>query len=209
MDSFTVVAALLPPRLRRGMEGLPYPGRRRGGEVRRRAGQMPMVVLNGEELPLPADGPVSERELSLTLEVATRASTHTALEQLRQGYFTLRGGHRVGLCGTAVTEDGRVKSFRHLSSLNIRIAHVVSGCGEEVLTRLRAGGSFPNTLILAPPGGGKTTLLRDLVRLLSNGGTRVGLADERGRWPPFGKGSRNLMWGSIPTCWRAAPKRWG
>ncbi len=179
MDSFTTVAALLPPRLRRGMEGLPYPVRRRVEEVRLRAGQMPMVVLNGEELPLPADGPVSERELSLTLEVATRASTHTALEQLRQGYFTLRGGHRVGLCGTAVTEDGRVKSFRHLSSLNIRIAHVVSGCGEEVLTRLRAGGSFPNTLILAPPGGGKTTLLRDLVRLLSNGGTRVGLADER------------------------------
>ena len=77
MDSFTTVAALLPPRLRRGMEGLPYPLRRRVEEVRLRAGQMPMVVLNGEELPLPADGPISERELSLTLEVATRASTHT------------------------------------------------------------------------------------------------------------------------------------
>ena len=148
MDSFTTVAALLPPRLRRGMEGLPYPVRHRVEEVRLRAGRLPTVVLNGEELPLPADGPITEKELSLTLEIATRASTHTALEQLRQGYFTLRGGHRVGLCGTAVTEDGRVKSFRHLSSLNIRIAHVVPGCGEEVLTRLRAGGSFPNTLIL-------------------------------------------------------------
>ncbi len=209
MDSFTTVAALLPPRLRRGMEGLPYPVRRRVEEVRLRAGQMPMVVLNGEELPLPADGPVSERELSLTLEVATRASTHTALEQLRQGYFTLRGGHRVGLCGTAVTEDGRVKSFRHLSSLNIRIAHVVSGCGEEVLTRLRAGGSFPNTLILAPPGGGKTTLLRDLVRLLSNGGTRVGLADERGEVAALWEGEPQFDVGEHTDVLEGCPKAVG
>ena len=209
MDSFTVVAALLPPRLRRGMEGLPYPVRRRVEEVRLRAGQMPMVVLNGEELPLPADGPVSERELSLTLEVATRASTHTALEQLRQGYFTLRGGHRVGLCGTAVTEDGRVKSFRHLSSLNIRIAHVVPGCGEEVLTRLRAGGSFPNTLILAPPGGGKTTLLRDLVRLLSNEGTRVGLADERGEVAALWEGVPQFDVGEHTDVLEGCPKAVG
>ena len=209
MDSFTTVAALLPPRLRRGMEGLPYPVRHRVEEVRLRAGQMPMVVLNGEELPLPADGPVSERELSLTLEVATRASTHTALEQLRQGYFTLRGGHRVGLCGTAVTEDGRVKSFRHLSSLNIRIAHVVSGCGEEVLTRLRAGGSFPNTLILAPPGGGKTTLLRDLVRLLSNGGTRVGLADERGEVAALWEGVPQFDVGEHTDVLEGCPKAVG
>lgn len=209
MDSFTTVAALLPPRLRRGMEGLPYPVRRRVEEVRLRAGQMPMVVLNGEELPLPADGPVSERELSLTLEVATRASTHTALEQLRQGYFTLRGGHRVGLCGTAVTEDGRVKSFRHLSSLNIRIAHVVPGCGEEVLTRLRAGGSFPNTLILAPPGGGKTTLLRDLVRLLSNGGTRVGLADERGEVAALWEGVPQFDVGEHTDVLEGCPKAVG
>lgn len=209
MDSFTTVAALLPPRLRRGMEGLSYPVRHRVEEVRLRAGQMPMVVLNGEELPLPADGPVSERELSLTLEVATRASTHTALEQLRQGYFTLRGGHRVGLCGTAVTEDGRVKSFRHLSSLNIRIAHVVSGCGEEVLTRLRAGGSFPNTLILAPPGGGKTTLLRDLVRLLSNGGTRVGLADERGEVAALWEGVPQFDVGEHTDVLEGCPKAVG
>lgn len=209
MDSFTTVAALLPPRLRRGMEGLPYPVRHRVEEVRLRAGQMPMVVLNGEELPLPADGPVSERELSLTLEVATRASTHTALEQLRQGYFTLRGGHRVGLCGTAVTEDGRVKSFRHLSSLNIRMAHVVSGCGEEVLTRLRAGGSFPNTLILAPPGGGKTTLLRDLVRLLSNGGTRVGLADERGEVAALWEGVPQFDVGEHTDVLEGCPKAVG
>lgn len=209
MDSFTTVAALLPPRLRRGMEGLPYPVRHRVEEVRLRAGQMPMVVLNGEELPLPADGPISERELSLTLEVATRASTHTALEQLRQGYFTLRGGHRVGLCGTAVTEDGRVKSFRHLSSLNIRIAHVVPGCGEEVLTRLRAGGSFPNTLILAPPGGGKTTLLRDLVRLLSNGGTRVGLADERGEVAALWEGVPQFDVGEHTDVLEGCPKAVG
>ena len=209
MDSFTTVAALLPPRLRRGREGLPYPVRHRVEEVRLRAGRLPTVVLNGEELPLPADGPITEKELSLTLEIATRASTHTALEQLRQGYFTLRGGHRVGLCGTAVTEDGRVKSFRHLSSLNIRIAHVVPGCGEEVLTRLRAGGSFPNTLILAPPGGGKTTLLRDLVRLLSNEGTRVGLADERGEVAALWEGVPQFDVGEHTDVLEGCPKAVG
>ena len=115
----------------------------------------------------------------------------------------------MGLCGTAVTEDGRVKSFRHLSSLNIRIAHVVSGCGEEVLTRLRAGGSFPNTLILAPPGGGKTTLLRDLVRLLSNGGTRVGLADERGEVAALWEGVPQFDVGEHTDVLEGCPKAVG
>lgn len=179
MESFEEVAALLPPELRVRAESLPGLLQRRVEEIRLRGGRTPTVVVGREELPLPGEGLVTRRDLERTVEIATRASAHTALEHVRLGYFTVKGGHRIGLCGSVVLEEGRVKNLTHLSSLNLRVAHAVVGCGEEVLDRLFREGAFVSTLILAPPGGGKTTLLRDLCRLLGES-HRVGLCDERG-----------------------------
>ncbi|MBP3521808.1 MAG: stage III sporulation protein AB, partial [Oscillospiraceae bacterium] len=177
-------AAILPPKLRERALALPEGIRQKASELRLRVGREPAAVLEGDELPLPGEGRVSRRDLELTVEIATQASPQAALEQLRQGYFTLRGGHRLGLCGSVWTQEGQVKNLRRLSSLNLRLAHAVPGCGARVLRELGAEGGFPDTLILAPPGGGKTTLLRDLIRLLSDGlilpPLRVGLCDERG-----------------------------
>lgn len=183
MDSFTECAALLPPVLRRRAMALPGETRRKAEELRLRAGRLPAVTVEGDELSLPGD-PVTGEDLALTVEIATRASPQYALDRLKQGYFTVPGGHRIGLCGTVTAHDERVAGLEKLSSLNIRVAHAVPGCAAGLLPVLAPGGRFESTLILAPPGGGKTTLLRDLVRLLSDGKgvrpLRVGLCDQRG-----------------------------
>lgn len=131
-----------------------------------------------------AGPPVTQDDLRRTIELATQASFHTALEQLRDGFLPLPGGHRLGLCGTAAVRGGEVIQFRTLSSLSLRIAHPMPGVGAGLLPRLTEQGNPLSTLILSPPGRGKTTLLRDLVRAWSVGEgvppQRVALADERG-----------------------------
>ncbi len=212
MNGFDEAAALLPPVLRQEAQALPPLVRRRVEEIRLRAGRPPTAVVGGDELPL-SQTPVEGRDLELTVEIATRASAHTALESVRQGYFTVRGGHRIGLCGSVWTEEGRVKNLRSLSSLNIRVAHAIPGCGAEVLPALFCGREFQNTLLLSPPGGGKTTLLRDLVRLLSDGergnSFRVGLADERGEVAALWKGEPQFDVGARTDVLEGCPKAQG
>ena len=152
-------------------------------EFRLRRG-FPMTVLfpNGES---EAGGsPIGEDDLRQVVESATQASAHTVLDRVRQGFVTLRGGHRIGLCGAMVCRDGQTITLRDISSLSIRVARPVDGQAKSLLPGLMEQGGFLSTLILAPPGAGKTTLLRDLVRGLSDGDAgpplRVGVADERG-----------------------------
>ena len=177
-------AALLPPHLRRRAQQVDKAYQAVAEELRLRAGRpMTVVCPQGERL-VPDDEPVQAGDLNLVVEIATRASAHTAMEQVRSGYFTVSGGHRIGICGSAVVKDGAIFNLRHLSSLAIRIAREVLGASASVADKLWEGDTFQSTLILSPPGGGKTTLLRDLIRRLSNGtdhpALRVGVADERG-----------------------------
>lgn len=213
MEPFDQAAMLLPPGLRQGAQALPGLVRRRVEEIRLRGGRPPTVVVGGDELPLPGCGEVTARDLALTVEIATGASAHTALERVRQGYFTVRGGHRLGLCGTVAAEEGQVKNLRALSSLNLRVARAVPGCGGQVLAELMEGGRLPNVLLLAPPGQGKTTLLRDLVRLISNGAAgpplRVGLADERGEVAALWEGLPQFDVGERTDVLEGCPKAQG
>lgn len=209
MKEFDQVCALLPSGLRGGAEALPPLVKRRVEEIRLRAGRSPTVTVGADELPIAGAEPVTVRDLELVVEIATRASAHTALESVRQGYFTVRGGHRVGLCGSVWSEEGRVRNLRRLSSLNIRVAHAVADCGREVLPQLLRKGKFVSTLLLAPPGGGKTTLLRDLTRLLSNGGERVGLADERGEVAALWEGTPQFDVGERTDVLEGCPKAQG
>lgn len=212
MDHFEQAAALLPPALRREAQALSPLVRRRVEEIRLRGGRPPTVVVGGDELLL-SQAPVERRDMELTVEIATRASAHTALESVRQGYFTVKGGHRIGLCGSIWTEGGQVKNLRSLSSLNIRVAHAVPGCGEEVLPALFQRGELQNTLLLSPPGGGKTTLLRDLIRLISGGvqgsPLRVGLADERGEVAALWEGKPQFDVGERTDVLEGCPKSQG
>jgi stage III sporulation protein AA len=99
----------------------------------------------------------------------------------------ISGGHRIGVCGEVVYENGKIKNIKNICSLNIRVAHQIFGCADTVMPQIIVNGIFQNTLIVSPPGCGKTTLLRDIIRLLSNGiktlgfsGKNVSLIDERG-----------------------------
>lgn len=183
---FLQAAALLPPALRRVAEQLP-PGKQCvAEELRLRCGRPMTIAYRSEEETPPGceDLVVTPADLSQVLEIATQASAHTALDRVRCGFFTVRGGHRIGICGSGVVKDGVVTNLRQFSSLSIRIAHPAAGAAGQVLDELTEGGTLRSTLILSPPGWGKTTLLRDLIRVLSDGEgvppLRVGVADERG-----------------------------
>jgi len=122
---------------------------------------------------------VTEADVKTTLELLTGYSVYAFEEELRQGYFTVEGGHRIGVAGQTMVENGRVQRMGTISSINFRIAHECKGCSEALFRRLYGEGQYYHTLLFAPAGCGKTTFLRDLIRLLSNGGLRVGVVDER------------------------------
>ena len=105
-------------------------------------------------------------------------------EQLCMGYLTLRGGHRVGVAGEVALQQGKIVRLQHIYFLNIRIAREKKGCAKALVEAVRDAHSIYNTLILSPPGVGKTTYLRDAIRILSEGdrahaGMKVGVVDER------------------------------
>ena len=191
-------AAVLPASLTACLNTLGADRLCRLEELRLRRGfPMTAVLPEGE---VEAGGPsIGEEELRQVMENATQSSAHTALDRVRQGFVTLRGGHRVGLCGSVVKKEGRIVTLRELSSLSIRVARPVTGLAGPLLRSLTEEGRFLSTLILAPPGAGKTTLLRDLVRALSDGEAgaplRVAVADERGEIAALWRGEPQLYVG--------------
>lgn len=207
-------ADLLPAWMRGPLERLPQVEQAMAEEIRLRAGQPMTVVVPVGEVPIPgADRPIRPGDLSLVLEVATRASAHTALDRVRNGFVTAQGGHRIGLCGSVVLREGTAYNLRQLSSLCIRVARQVPGAASPIVDALRTAGGVESTLILSPPGGGKTTLLRDLIRALSVGeggpALRVGVADERGELAALWEGMPQLDVGPHTDVLDGGPKAEG
>ncbi len=166
---------LLPGELRKAMRQLPERLTENVCEIRLRRGRAPALTLPCGEYPLSGAAAVTEDDLARVLELASGASPYAAADCLRRGFLTADGGVRVGFCGRFPAGEHGLWSRDDLFSVCIRIPRDVKGIGARFCSR-----PFPSTLILSPPGGGKTTLLRDMVRALSNEGTRVGLCDERG-----------------------------
>ncbi len=135
-------------------------------------------------------------------------SVYARQEELKNGFITLPGGHRAGLSGRTVTEDGTVRSLTEISSINIRVAHEVHGAADGVLPLLVHGGDIQNTLVISPPGMGKTTLLRDMARQLGSEkyGFRVGLADERGEIAAMYRGTPGNDVGIFTDVYDGCPK---
>lgn len=200
-------AAVLPLRLRKAALSLPERQRALAEEFRLRAGRPMTVLLPEGEVPLEVT--VEPVELETLCDLATEFSRYAAAETLREGYLSVRGGFRVGLCGTAVMKDGMNTNLKQFSSAVVRIAREQKGIAEELVPQLFREGQFQNTLILSPPGGGKTTLLRDMVRCLSERGERVGLVDERGEVAVMYRGEPQMDIGPRTDVLDACPKALG
>ena len=205
-------AAVLPLRLRKLALALPEAQKAEAEEFRLRAGQPLTVLLPTGELPLNAE--VEPEDLETLCDIATEFSRYAAAETLREGYLSVRGGFRVGLCGTAVMKDGSNTNLKQFSSAAIRVARERRGIGDGLLPQLFRDGELANTLLLSPPGGGKTTLLRDLVRGLSEGiapygPRRVALIDERGEVAVSYLGQPQMDVGPHTDVLDACPKALG
>ena len=128
---------------------------------------------------------VTEAEIRELIAWLCQDSVYAYADEIRQGFLTVEGGHRIGLCGQAVLENETViRTLKNIAFINIRVAHEIRGAADGILPKLYKKGKFQNTLIVSPPGFGKTTLLRDLIRQISDGNTygaglRVGVVDER------------------------------
>lgn len=164
-------------------------------EIRLRLSKPAIVKLHGKEKFLDGQGKLtdwetgayrtSDKEMLDIINQICHDSIYAYEDEVKQGFLTVPGGHRIGLAGQAVVEeDGRVRTMKHIASLNIRVSHEIKGVADRVLPFLFKEGMFLNTLIVSPPGCGKTTLLRDIIRQLSDGnryheGMTVGVVDER------------------------------
>ena len=122
---------------------------------------------------------ITTEDILRILEYITENSMYSYQKQICEGYITLRGGHRVGISGNVVVENDKVININYIYSLNFRISKEIIGVANEISKYIYENGQINNTLIISPPGAGKTTILRDLIRILSEYKT-IGVVDERG-----------------------------
>ncbi len=122
---------------------------------------------------------ITKAHIEEALELASRSSLYARKQTIADGFLTIEGGHRIGVCGTGVIKDGRVDFIKDISSLNYRLSCECIGAADELAKAVINEGKVKNTLIISPPGAGKTTMLRDMARILSESGKRVSIVDER------------------------------
>lgn len=154
------------------------------------------------------------QEMRLILDMVSEHSLYAMEDELRGGFLSLRGGCRVGIAGRAVLEQGQIKTFKNINAFNFRIARPVVGASDKVMPYVRQGSRILHTLVLSPPQMGKTTLIRDMVRVISNGtgelpGLKVGLVDERSEIAGMHQGIPSFDIGIRTDVLDACPKATG
>lgn len=165
-------------------------------EIRIKANKPLMFISNNKEIRTSYIS--SKEDIRQIVQRISSYSIYAFEDEIRQGFITIQGGHRIGLCGTCVTDKSSVKTIKYISSVNIRIARDVKGCGSKVIPYIVNRERVMNTIIISPPKCGKTTMLRDITRQLSEGipslrvaGKNVTVVDERSE---------------IAACYRGIPQ---
>lgn len=156
-------------------------------EIRIRANRP--IILRLRNVDILIEYKVTSSEILQIVEKLCNNSIYAYKNQMCEGFITVRGGHRVGITGTAVIENGKIINLKYIASINFRIAREIIGCSKNILKEIVdiPNNSIFTTLLVSPPGYGKTTMLRDIIRNISNGipkanfyGKTCGLVDERG-----------------------------
>lgn len=206
----------LPQNIRRMLSGIVADEWINVEEIRLRCGAPLTVGVSGESCFVTPTGGVTnyesdaykstEEEVAAAFAAICENSVYAHLEQIRQGYITIKGGHRVGICGKAVTDCGEIKTFGEVSSLNFRVAHELIGIADGIMDYIVKGAEVKSTLIIAPPQVGKTTLLRDITRQISDRGFKCGVADDRGELAAMYKGMPTNRIGAQTDVIDGAPK---
>lgn len=165
-------------------------------EIRLRAGCPLSVYSEGRDIFISWDGVptydakdaliLDSAAINKTFQILCNYSVYALSDEIRNGFITIKGGHRIGLGGKVIYGDRGIEGIKNLSSINFRIAREKQGISNDIIKFLFSNGEFLNTLIISPPKCGKTTLLRDIIRNLSNGmaserirGHNIGVVDER------------------------------
>lgn len=161
-------------------------------------------VIRGENLVCPTSSDMAE-----ALELISHSSFYAHEQDIKNGFITIEGGNRVGLTGSGVIVGGEISSIKDISGLNYRIAHEVSGCSDRLIDMIVADKRVKNTLIISPPGCGKTTLLRDIIRNISRLNRKVSVVDERGEITASFGGIRGFELGNNCDILTGVPKDQG
>lgn len=207
----------LPLQIRNQIRSLPRQAFLSIEEIRIRVG-FPIVVLSGKgvhQIGTSMDGGsgVVSQDLLLTiLNAIISYSLHAVQEELSQGFVTLKGGHRIGICGRAIIQNGDIQAIKDISSLNIRRGREIKGISDTLMQyiyRDKAQKPVRSTLIVSPPKCGKTTLLRDIIRNLSTAQKRVGLVDERSEIAAVSEGVPQYDLGLYTDVLDGCPKEKG
>ena len=157
-------------------------------EIRLRVGRPLFLTYDGGECFLRQKDTepylVTREDLKETLEYVSGYSLYAYEDEIRQGFLSVQGGHRVGVTGKVILDGNRVRGMKYISCINVRLAHEIQGCAGGVMPYIQTREQIMHTLIVSPPRCGKTTLLRDIIRQMSNGwgdisGVTVGVVDER------------------------------
>ncbi|QOR83337.1 stage III sporulation protein AA [Geobacillus stearothermophilus] len=180
-------------------------------EIRIRISRPLEVIVDGKARLLPYE--VTKEDGVYLLNKLSHYSIYAVEEELRRGFMTIEGGHRVGLAGKVVTEGGKVKAIRDVASFNIRIAKEQIGIADPLIPYVYDG-RWRHTMIIGSPQTGKTTLLRDAARLISSGTGRipaqkVAIVDERSEIAGCVKGIPQFSFGPRLDVLDACPKAEG
>ncbi len=171
------VLRYLPPQVRSRIQQLPPSEQAQIQEIRLRAERPVCMLLHGREKPIDPAHPLSQKAVEQVFQAVCEYSIYRYAKEIAEGFVTIAGGNRVGIAGSAVYREGKLVQMRHISGLNFRVSHAVTGCAESLFRQTCA--EKPSSLLLAGAvGSGKTTMLRDLCRLLG-ASWRLTLVDER------------------------------